>query len=266
MSNTRPGRWVKFVLAGVLVLAVAATAVWAYLTQPHLSTVERGRRLAEEYGCFGCHGAEGAHGVFNPGRLDATVPNWHGDLMMYARNPTQIREWIRDGVTAARAESQTWQEQREKGALKMPAFGSRLSEGEIDDLVAYIQMVSGDLVPDDSLARAGYFRADSLGCYGCHGGGGWLSRPNPGSLKGYVASWATEDFHDLVQDRQEFDEWINAGVSSRFKDNPLASYFLERSALQMPAYRSHVRPGDLDALWAYTRWLQTQEYASRQGK
>src|SRR5437879_10623134 len=43
----------------------------------------------------------------------------------------EIHEWIRDGVTAKRAVSQTWRTQRGQGALKMPAFKRRLSEPQI---------------------------------------------------------------------------------------------------------------------------------------
>ncbi len=179
--------------------------------------------------------------------------------MMFAKDTAQIRQWIQNGVTDSRTQSQSWQEQRDKGALKMPAYGKYLGAGQIDDLVTFVMMVNGQLLPDDSLSRRGYSRADSLGCFGCHGAGGWLSRPNPGSFKGYVASWATADFADLVANRAEFDEWITTGVAARLDKNWLAAYFLHRPALHMPAYRDHLRPGDLDSLWAYVQWLQAKE-------
>lgn len=176
--------------------------------------------------------------------------------MMFARDSSEIRQWIENGVTDVKSGSQTWREQRAKGALKMPAFGKRLSSAQIDDLVRFVMLVNGQLRPEDSLAAVGFNRADSLGCYGCHGQGGWLSRSNPGSFKGYVASWATADFNDLVHNRSEFDQWVTTGISERMLNNPIAKYFLRRSTLHMPAYRDHLRPGDLDALWAYIQWLQ----------
>jgi hypothetical protein len=177
--------------------------------------------------------------------------------MMFAADTAEIRQWIQNGVTDATAQSQTWRRERSKGALRMPAFGRRLSALQIDDLVSFVRLVNGQLRPDDSLPRLGYFRADSLGCFGCHGDGGWLSRPNPRSFKGYVASWATADFGDLVRNRQEFDQWVSAGVADRLLKNPVARYLLRRPVLHMIAYRDHLRPGDLDLLWAYVQWLQT---------
>ena len=196
--------------------------------------------------------------MFNDGRTDVSVPNWTGDLMMYARDSSQIREWIANGVTAARAKSLSWQEERDKGVLEMPAFGRRLSREQIDDLVAYIMAIQNHDTPSDSLAIIGQARIDSLGCIGCHGAGGRLSRPNPGSFKGYVPSWSGPDFPDLVRDRQEFDQWVTSGISKRFENNPLARYFLDKAVLKMPAFREHLKPGDLDAIWAYIFWLRAE--------
>src|SRR6059036_707902 len=83
-------------------------AVAAFRTlEPKLPAAERGRRLAERTGCFACHGPEGSRGTANPGRADRTAPSFEGDLMMYAKGPEEIRQWIRDGVTAKRAKSET---------------------------------------------------------------------------------------------------------------------------------------------------------------
>ena len=97
---------------------VAAVVVF----RPNLTPVERGRRLAEANGCFGCHGPEGSRGAANPGRSDGSVPSFEGALMMFAENRDEVREWIRDGGTAARRKSETWKADRRKGALRMPAF------------------------------------------------------------------------------------------------------------------------------------------------
>src|SRR5213593_1323829 len=120
----------------IVVLALAAIALILVFARPALPPAERGRRLAERTGCFSCHGGEGIRGSANPGRRDRTVPDWEDDLMMYAETKDQIREWIRDGVTANRARSETWRAERQRGALRMPAFGHRLSRGQIEDLVA----------------------------------------------------------------------------------------------------------------------------------
>jgi len=249
-------RVIASVILGIALVAAGA----AYFTfRPHLPPAERGRRLAERLGCFGCHGPGGIRGAANPGRTDGVVPTFEGDVMMYASSPEEIHEWIHNGVTRKRAASRSWREERRRGALKMPAFGTRITEGEIRDLVAYVMAVSGTPEPDDSLAAYGLERADSLGCTGCHGPGGRLARRNPGSFKGYVPSWDGTDFPDLVRDRAEFEEWVEGGVSRRFARDSRAKFFLDRAVLRMPAYREHLSAGDVDALWAYVRWLRSAE-------
>lgn len=245
-------------LAALAALALVGGIAAGLMLRPRLTPAERGRRLAERHGCFACHGPGGIRGASNPGRTDLTVPTYEGDLMMYAKSPDEIREWIRDGVTAKRARSRSWREQRDRGALVMPAFERRLSEREIDDLVAFVMAVSGQPEPDDSLAARGLERAKALGCVACHGAGGRLAIRNPGSLKGYVPAWDGADFPDLVRGRSEFDQWVERGVSRRFARQPLARFFLERAVLRMPAYHEHLELGDLDALWAYVEWLRKE--------
>ena len=245
----------KFLL-GLLVLLAIALMTWKWITWPHLPAAERGRRIAERTGCFACHGPEGIRGTANPGRLDRSVPTFTGDLMMYASDVSEIREWITDGVPAERAKSQTWRSERDRGTLVMPAFGGRLSKREISDLVAFVAAVNRLSSPYDSLARVGSTRIEELGCSGCHGAGGRLARPNPGSLKGYVPSWDGVDFPELVRNKTEFEEWVVEGRSHRFAANAMARYFLDHAVLEMPVYRDHLVAGDVDAIWAYIEWLR----------
>lgn len=241
-------------VAAALACALVAWGVWL---RPRLPPAERGRRLAARAGCFACHGAEGTRGSPNPGRKDATVPTWEGDLMMFAEDETEVREWIRDGVPAERGRSRSWQADRDSGALRMPAFGRRLSRGQIEDLVVFVRAVGGEPAPSEWMPRRGSERAQALGCTGCHGPGGRFARPNPGSLKGYIPSWDGGDLPELVRDRSEFDQWVEEGMSRRFAADPLARFFLGRATVRMPAYRRFLRPGDLDTLWAYVQWLRT---------
>jgi mono/diheme cytochrome c family protein len=255
----RPPFAMRRLLPWILVVVVLAAAVTAvYSIRPQIPSAERGRRLAERAGCFGCHGAGGIRGASNPGRKDRSVPTFEGDLMMYAKSRGEISEWIRDGVTTVRSRSETWRKQRDLGTLRMPAYGKELSPRQIDDLVAFVLATAGEPEVEDSLAAYGLVRADSLGCTGCHGPGGRLARPNPGSLKGYIPSWDGADFPELVRDRAEFHEWVDHGISVRFERNPIARYFLRRAAVVMPAYERHLAPGDVDALWSYVQWLRTE--------
>jgi mono/diheme cytochrome c family protein len=250
----------------VACLILGAVAALAIARGPHLPAAERGRRLAERTGCFGCHGASGTHGANNPGRTDKTVPNFADDVMMYAKTPEEIREWIHDGVTRKKAASATWRTERQSGALRMPAFKRRLSEGDIDDLVAFVMVTSGMPEPGDSLVAHGLQRAEDLGCVGCHGPGGRLAGNNPGSWKGYVPSWDGKDFPEVVRDSVEFRQWVEKGVSRRFDSNPLAHFFLRRAVLKMPAYERHTQPGDVEALWAYVGWLRVQTWEDDRGR
>jgi len=245
-------------VAALLGLVLIGAIALAIVRRPQLPPAERGRRLAERIGCFGCHGPGGADGAQNPGRLDKSVPNFQDDVMMYARTPEEIREWIRDGVTRRKAASVTWEAEHKRGVLAMPAFKARLSNGDVADLVAYVMAASGMREPDDSLAAHGSVRGDSLGCVGCHGPGGRLARSNPGSWKGYVPSWDGADFPELVRDSTEFREWVQRGVSQRFAETRFASYFLHRAVVKMPAYEDHLAPGDVPALWAYVNWLREE--------
>src|SRR5262252_7302201 len=129
------------ILAVLVLLALIGGAGVAWLRRPHLPPAERGRRLALEQGCFACHGAAGTKGAANPGRSDKTVPTYAGDLMMFADNAHDVREWILNGVTAKKRESKTWQEQRAAGVYRMPAFRNRLSDRDVSDLDAYVMVV-----------------------------------------------------------------------------------------------------------------------------
>ena len=248
-------RWIVVVLLGLVLAGGVAVAV---VRRPHMPPAERGRRLADRTGCFGCHGPGGLRGANNPGRIDKSVPNFVDDVMMYAKTPEEIHEWIHNGVTYKKAASTTWRAERDRGVLKMPAFKGRMSERDMDDLVAYVMAASGMPEPDGSLSVHGLERAEGLGCVGCHGPGGRLARSNPGSLKGYVPSWDGADFHELVPDSSEFRQWVERGVSRRFEANPFATFFLRRAVLKMPAYEKHLDPNDVPALWAYVTWLRSE--------
>ena len=253
----------RLFLITVLVALAAGIGVAFFVTRPRLPAAERGRRIAEANGCFACHGPEGIRGAPNPGRSEGKVPNYEGSLMMYAETAEEIRDWIEDGGTKSRFQSSSWLADRKHGVLRMPAFGERLSKGEIEDLVAFVMARAAMPAPEDSLALYGRDRAEALGCFGCHGAGGRFARPNPGSLKGYVASWQTADFPELARDKGEFKEWVEEGVARRFREDRIAKFFLSVPPLHMPAYRDHLEAGDIDALWAYVTWLRAGGSKSR---
>jgi hypothetical protein len=71
-----------------------------------------------------------------------------------------------------------------------------------------------------------------------------------------VPSWDGADFPEVVRDSSEFRQWVEHGVSRRFETNALASFFLRRAVLKMPAYEKHLEAGDVSALWIYITWLR----------
>ena len=212
--------------------------------------VQRGRVLAENLGCFGCHGPGGAQPIPNPGAKGGEVPGWVGGTwMMWNREASDVRGWILDGHPAGR--------EPDAGALiAMPAYRSRVTSAEADDLVAYVLAASHFGAIDDARASAGHDTAYRLGCFGCHGPEGRGVIANPGSFKGFIPPWDGEDYSELVRDSAEFAEWVRNGVSDRFRANPAARTFLERQIVKMPAYRDRVSDDDLRDLEAYVAWVR----------
>src|SRR5207245_6121649 len=129
---------------------------------------------------------------------------------------------------------------------------------EVDDLVAYFVVVSQTAPVDDPRAARGRNLVRQNRCESCHGIGGGGGVPNPGSLKGEVPGWLGEDYTELVRDDGELRQWILQGGIERFARDRLASFFLTRQRLQMPAYRAALAPEDADAIGAYIRWLRVK--------
>jgi mono/diheme cytochrome c family protein len=149
---------------------------------------------------------------------------------------------------------------REKAAILMPAWRGLVSEEELDALVAYVKAASDFERPDDERAAEGREIAARFGCFNCHGPQGRGSPPNVRSLKGYIPSWDGPDLPELAQDEGEIREWILDGRPRRLLESRVARYFLQRQPIQMPAYRGHLKPEEVDGLVAYIRWLQAHPY------
>ncbi len=175
--------------------------------------------------------------------------------MMYVESPDEIRQFILDGTTAARAESVSVQREREKAAIQMPAYRGFVSTREVEQLTAAFLVLSGMTRPANGTdAAQGLELARQWKCFSCHGPGGSGGLPNPGSFTGFIPGLYGSDYADLVRTREEFDSWVLEGTTPRLASNRLAQYFAQRQRLQMPAYRD-MRSGELDALWAYVHWL-----------
>jgi mono/diheme cytochrome c family protein len=262
-----PNRSARLLIGALVVLALAESAWLAYPTAhdlivpPRDNAAQRGRKLAAQTGCFNCHGPGGTGGVPNPGSKTDEVPSFHeGTIMMFAHNDQDLHEYILDGAPAAKLARPEYRAEQEAQALRMPAFRSVLTDAQVDDLVAYLRATSGLLEPHDDAAEKGVEIAISHGCFNCHGDMGIGGMPNPGSLKGYIPGFGGEDFRELVRDDEELRGWITEGGIPRLRDDPLASYFIERQRIQMPAFKGYLSPADVDALVAYVHWLASDDW------
>ena len=215
-------------LAAVL-LALSALGAVAWWRSHNVGPVQRGARLAAERGCLSCHGPAG-HRADPDGVLGiGSVPSFgHDDVTGYAKSEAEIREWILDGKPRRLRESPA---DEPESLLAMPAWRGRLSDAEVDQLVAYVKAVS-DFDPVPGAVADGREAAARLGCFACHGPQGRFDTPNPGSLKGYIPSWSGADFPELARDDGEIREWIRdaARVACATTRWPPSSWGDRRSA------------------------------------
>jgi mono/diheme cytochrome c family protein len=245
---------------GASLAALLAVAVWHWRDE-NVSRVQRGWRVAAAKGCFTCHGPGGIRGMADPGHGLDEIPPFSGGLVtMYARSEGEIREWILDGMPGRVRDDPEQMKLRAGAAIRMPAWRARLSPRETDDLVAFVKAVADFDNPPEGGASTGREVATRLGCFNCHGPQGRGCMPNPRSLKGYIPSWDGADFPELARDDNEIREWVLDGRARRLQENALARFFLDRQVIQMPAYRGHLAPADVDRLVDYVHWVRARPY------
>jgi mono/diheme cytochrome c family protein len=235
----------RVVTAAIVVIAAFAVPAVSWWRSANRGPVQRGADLALAQGCLGCHGGRGE---------SPSLPRPFNELDVVERQT--LREWILDGMPRHVRQDPELRESLEAAAIRMPAWRDRLSNTQVDDLVAYLRALAGADVPEEPLPRAGHAVAERLGCFRCHGPGGRGADRNPGSLKGYIPPWDGRDFTELVAGDAELREWILEGRPRRLQANPLARFFLDRQAIRMPAFRSWITEAELLALEAYIGWLR----------
>jgi len=256
----------------IRILAVLGVVESAWLAAPHLrdhffppedTAAVRGRRAAIRLGCFGCHGPEGVGGVANPGSEEGEVPAFiEQTQMMYVTSTNELREYVHDGAPARQLADPDYVAGVERAALRMPAYRDYVSSAELDDLVAYLRAVSGQVAPREREAAKGAGLALDLDCFGCHGPLGAGGVANPGSFKGYVPGFWGDDFDELVADDRELRAWIADGRIARLAEHPIGGRFIREQRLQMPAYGRHLDADAIDALVAYVRWIRDGSWRS----
>jgi len=101
-----------------------------------------GRNVAFRLGCFGCHGPEGRGLINNPGSFKGYVPPWDGDdYPDLVRNETEFRQWVRKGICDRLHANPAARRILETQAIRMPAYGDRASDADLDALLAYVTWV-----------------------------------------------------------------------------------------------------------------------------
>lgn len=236
-------RLVPLLVGGLLAVAAAGILVASLFSAelfPEYSPAHRGMLIARDSGCGGCHPELGGTTLRGS---DPPPETRTPDLLHERMAPEEIGEWIRDGISPREVREEAGRPRRPR-VLKMPAYGDRLTEREIADLVAYVALLqyaaaarrerSGG--PGEELARR-------WGCYACHGELGQGGVGNPGSLKGYIPGFFGTDFRALTRngDRNDLREWIRHGRSEFIWNQGFAGFypfrfFDARQVIRMPAY------------------------------
>jgi mono/diheme cytochrome c family protein len=100
-----------------------------------LTDVERGQAVFTRLGCAGCHGVGGVGGRrnWNAG-LGGEIPSLLYVKAYYGRDVPALKELIRNGRQPVPRADPT----RPRPSLSMPAWKDRMSEEELDALVAYL--------------------------------------------------------------------------------------------------------------------------------
>lgn len=102
----------------------------------------RGHETAYRLGCFGCHGPEGRGLIRNPGSFKGYIPAWDGgDYADLVRDDREFAAWVRHGVSDRLRANPAARVFLDAQAIRMPAFGERVSEAELGDLAAYVAWV-----------------------------------------------------------------------------------------------------------------------------
>lgn len=109
---------------------------------PPDSRVAEGRDAALRLGCLGCHGPEGRGLIANPGSFKGYVPPWDGDdFADLVRSEGEFRQWVRKGVCDRLGSNPAARRVLETQAIRMPAYGDRVSDADLAALRAYVAWV-----------------------------------------------------------------------------------------------------------------------------
>lgn len=271
-------------MRGTMALAAAAAAavLWAGLPAParalEKDPVKVGADLVEHLGCLYCHGLGGRKGLDNPNAKRKYVPSWDEQAFL-DRYPTpeKVRQTIREGRFPEKASDATG------SPIPMPPWGNRLTEIEMDDIIAYIWSLRATpvsthpqggrgnrlpdavpeplppMIPDQEIpptahgmvpqdkdpAYMGRQLVEHLGCLYCHGLGGKKGLENPNASRKYVPSWDEKAFAE----RYPVDDGVRYVIEhGRIPEkDPKAT----GSPIPMPPWGNRLTKDEVDAIVAY---------------
>jgi len=107
---------------------------------PEAPGVSEGRDVAVRFGCFGCHGPEGRGLVLNPGSFTGYIPPWDGEeYLELVRSDEEFRQWVRQGTSERFRKNPLARRFLERQAVPMPAYEERISDQELEKLLAYVR-------------------------------------------------------------------------------------------------------------------------------
>ncbi len=110
------------------------------LDEPTEGEAKAGFALARDFGCFGCHGPSGRGLRGNPGSLAGYIPAWEGPVFNdLAKDDAEILEWIRTGTSQRLQHNRIAAYFMKRQLIAMPAYDKRLTEAEMQKIIAYIQ-------------------------------------------------------------------------------------------------------------------------------
>ena len=114
--------------------------------------------------------------------------------------------------------------------------------------------------PQIGRVQRGWTVASRKGCFACHGPGGIRGMADPGHGLDEVPPFAGGLITMYAQSEGEIREWILDGRPGRLQQSRIARFYLDRAPIQMPAYRGHLEPAEVDRLVDYVHWVRAHPY------
>lgn len=259
-----------------LMLAVAPGTAAATETDP----VRLGAGLVEHLGCLYCHGLGGREGLENPNAMRKYVPAWDEEAFIRKYpNSEGVRDVIREGRFPRK------DPKADGNPIPMPPWGNRVTDQELDAIVAYIWSLretpaeahakggrgrdvggegderlslldrlrgrTGPEEPtaptpgDDRTVAVGKGLVEHLGCLHCHGLGGRQGLDNPNAVRKHVPAWDSDEFTR----RYPVDDGVRWVISNGRipEQDPKA----EGNPVPMPPWGNRLNQEELDAIVSY---------------